>query len=455
MNMATPHRGQTQSGYFRAINVLALFLAAASLAVPAHATGTCPAGSPDAESALAEFDRRIGALDDSASIHQSIHKQLCARDKLFAFLTGEGGYDYVSCFIEGKDTDRFWNTDHTSSRKMLADFRLACARWANDRYRNLLNRIAARGQAIVKIGNETAPASAARPKTAIKPPPAAAPKASAAAIRERAQQAIRETMAGGGPNPKRTMLQWNSDAGEAPYPAELSAWLLSLDLDTEHSAPATHARNHLDDMLGTPRVTKVSPAENPNAYRVTMRSQRMDFALEGWVEGDHAPSPNSKAWVLFRHEGNALLPAAAVLHDDQRVFRTVRIVGKPLSLRTPPENGGTRLEDREDGLRLKIRCVPQGGGRASPLGSCLRPDGEIRILDSSTEKQLRYDSLPRSQRELQIEIHPPFLLLARTGGGNRRGELETTITRPGQESREPVYKHRAIARHDNIFVYSE
>ncbi len=404
-------------------------------------------------------DQRIQKLDNKETLNQAIHNQLCTRDNIFAFLTGEADYSYGKCFIPEHMADAFWDTDHAKSKTMLARFRKDCIRWAETRYQPLI----ARAEAVVRQHTEK--------QRTIKLKQHAEQQRSRAVAeaQQRAErtvqlelsrkQAIQNAMAALQDSPRNTGLQWSADGTTGQQPnGELAAWLLAADLagvDTDTRSPAEHIKQHLNSLLGKPGVVAITATGNEDEYRVQIQSDQQNIALEAFVHSKQPPAKEATPWVLFERRNALLVPVAAVIQTTQQVLTAERLTGGELPVKPLPLRSATRLPTSSGPLHIQLRCVPQGGGQPMPLGSCLKPDGEISVLSQMTREQLRYDTLPRKQRSYQVTVKAPFALLVRTGEANRRGELGLKIIDTSQTREPELFDSRAVARRDSLFVYSE
>ena len=424
--------------------------------------GKRPAG---AVVAPGSFEQQLLSLKTPDQAQREIRTGLCSKDSVYAFLTGEPAYRYGHCFIAAGSARNFWNADHRQAQAMLQRFRTDCISWAEKRYQPQLAAIAAgnrarlrrlRAQALRKQAaqqNVNAVAKTVQGADRVAPAPHPAPHP--AGQRQALQQAL-EAVRG---RHHGRLLQWSGGpSDEAQASAELAAWLLATDLsghgDSEQPGPA-HLQQHLNALLGRHRIAAVSASGKAGEYRVQIRAGRSDFSIDAYVESHQPPGTDSTPRVLFEQHGQRLRPVAAVLQTPGQVVTATRLEGGNLPLKVLPAGGTSRLPAAPTRVQLQLRCVPHDGGQVMPLARCLKPDGEIRILTLEKDEQFSYRKLQRRQRRYRAGIKPPYVLLVRTGDGNRRGELQLTISDVTRDNNPALFDSRAVGRGDSLFVYAE
>ena len=458
-NTIKPRLHQRLRQRFRTRRYGALVLCTCLASAAAVAQGDCPPMPADPDEILGAVDQRIQKLENKETLKRAVRNQLCTHDNIFAFLTGEAGYSYGQCFIPEHLSDAFWDSDHAKSKSMLTRFRKDCIRWAEMRYQPLI----ARAEAVVRQRTETQRAVKLKQHTEQQRSRAVADAQQlvgrTSQLELSRKQAIQDAMVMVQDTLHNTGLQWSADATAEQQPnGELAAWLLAADLlgvDTNTRLQTEHTEQHLNSLLGKPSVVAITATGDEDEYRVQIQSEQQNIAVDAFVHSEQPPTNEATSWVLFEHRNALLIPVAAVIQTTQQVLTAERLTGGELQVKPLPLRSATRLPTSDGPLHIQLRCVPQGGGQPMPLGSCLKPDGEISVLSQMTQKQIRYNTLPRKQRSYQVTVRAPFALLVRTGEANRRGELGLKIIDTSQTKEPELFDSRAVARHDSLFVYSE
>ncbi len=446
--------GRNQGGV-----VLALALSLGLISLTTQAADYCNAVSVQAGGKLEAFDRHIQTLKTKDAIDKAIRIELCTKDNVFAFLTDEPAYAYGRCFVPASATDSFWNADHAKSLAMMQHFQAACVHWALLRYQPLVKRVEARTRRHAEQLRALKLKQSAEQERA-KAIAEAKHRAEQLAQRESSRrQALQQAMQTVHDRHNHGSLQWSTDLGSPDrHSMELASYLLAADLtafSSEKQTSRKHLIQHLNELLGKPRVKSVTATGKAQEYRVTIQSSYNDFSVDAFVNATQPPAGDATAWVLFEYRKSELTPVAAVLQTADQVLTAARLAGGNLPLMSLPDRKVTRLPASADAVQVQLRCVPHDGGRPMPLAHCLKPDGEINVLTSGDSEKQFYKDFTRKQRAYRFSIRPPFVLLARTGDDNRRGELQLKLIDTTQTDNPALFDSRAIARHDSLFVFSE
>ena len=440
-----------------AIRALTFFCSLVPLSV--SAADACNTLSTRTEGKPGAFEQRLQSLETGDDLDREIRNSLCTKDSVFAFLTDEPAYHYGSCFVAAGDVDRFWNADHQQAQAMLIRFRSNCIAWAEKRYRPLMAQIEANARTRAERQRAQAFQQRAEQERA-KALAEAKHRAEHMAQHESSrQQALQQALKTVRSRHNVSILQWSAERiAPTQQSNELAAWLLATDLSaTRGETPPTprHLQQHLNALLGKPRVEAVTATGNAQEYRVRIQSGHNNFTMDAFIETNHPPAGDIMPWVLFERRERQLTPVAAVLQTPEQVLTATRLESRGLPLKPLPDRNITRLPVSAGAVHIQLRCVPHDGGQPMPLGRCLKPDGEINVLTPNKSERHVYTTFHRQQREYQAEIKSPYALLVRTGDANRRGELQLKVIDTTQTDKPALFDSRAIARRDNLFVYSE
>ena len=446
--------GNTAFFLLRHTLVLCLCLAPGTVLSTTDCNST-QAGAPRVPSA---FEQYIRDPEHSHLLKQAIRTSLCTRDNIFAFLTGEPEHRYGTCFIPARQAESFWDADHKTSESLLAAFRRDCISWAEQRYQARIARIETNARRQAEQQRRAMLRRKAEQQRVLAMTRARQQAQHADKLASSHRRAVQEALQSLQGDTRGFGLQWfPAAASEQDTNPELAAFLLATDLQLKASnpPPAEHARLHLNNLLGEPRITAVNTTGTKNEYRVQIRSTHPGLVIEAFVRSSLPPAVDATPWVLFTYREGRLVPVAAVLQTPQQVLTAERVSGGELQLKTLPEKHTEHLAADGGPVQVRLQCMPQGGGDPMPLRNCLKPDGEISILSRTHHAEHSYDNLQRRQREYRTTLNAPFSLLARTGRSNRLGALEVRIvTTTGKDTAE-VFNSRAVARRDSLFVYSE
>ncbi|HHH42776.1 MAG TPA: hypothetical protein ENK49_01440, partial [Gammaproteobacteria bacterium] len=268
MNDPLPRLSPSQtSGRFRNHRPVIMMLAVIChfTALPATADECTRLPAP-AGGKLADFDQAILPLKSRRNLERHIRDDLCAKQNIYAFLTGETAYRYGGCFIPAREADGFWNANHQQSESLLWRFRTHCIHWAEKRYQSRLARLDTgerRSQKKKSLpGADRAPVKASRTQ-----PPGGrqAAQAQKPPSRQQAITAALESHSG-------SKLQWPGAPARAQQSnPELAAYLFATELlnpGGETEAAAGHLQQHFDTMMGRPQVLSVTATGRDREYQV-------------------------------------------------------------------------------------------------------------------------------------------------------------------------------------------
>lgn len=395
-------------------------------------------------------------MPSASSLNRLVRTELCTKNNVYAFLTGEDAHRYGRCFISADKADNFWNANQQQAQAMLQRFRASCVRWADKRYQPLVMRINTSTRVRVEqIRTQKLQQDVARQR--------AQTVAETQRHTEQAEQrgtlhrkSLQDALTTHSQRSGGT-LRWSAELAIADPPTnELTAYLLATRFSAsgDRSDPK-HAQQLLNKLLGKPQVEAVTATGNINEYRVRIQSSYNGFTVDAFVNSEQPLTGDILPWVLFKHREHELIPTAVVLQTSQQTLAATRLEGSTLPLRTLPKNKVTRLPENISAVRVQLRCVPHDGGKVMPLNHCLKADGEISVLTATASEQYSYKNLSRKQRNHQFEVKPPFVITVLTGKANRRGELQLKIIDLTQTDKPALFNNRAIAKHDSLFVYAE